>query len=140
MQIRKLLKYLVASGMVGFLLAQSLALYGQPFEFVPASFTFTGRSVVSWCDFDNDGDLDFIIAGLNTADVPLTRLYRNQSGSNVFSANTPPVPPDDLSAFVVDNSVFLSWSAGWDDQTPAAGLSYNVMVGTETGMVIKHQK
>lgn len=101
---------------------------------IPDDFILSTRCAVQWADYDNDGDLDFFIAGLNAADAPFSRLYRNQSGSNVFSVNTQPLPPDDLSAFVEDDKVYLSWSAGWDGQTPAAGLSYNVMVGTESGL------
>jgi len=35
---------------------------------------------VAWGDFDNDGDLDLLLTGLDNADLPVTRIYRNSSG------------------------------------------------------------
>ncbi|RLT40928.1 MAG: DUF11 domain-containing protein, partial [Chloroflexi bacterium] len=36
---------------------------------------------MAWADYDGDGDLDLLIAGINSSDAPVTRLYRNDSGS-----------------------------------------------------------
>ncbi len=43
------------------------------------------RSAADWGDFDGDGDLDFVAAGLPslTADQPIIRLYRNDGGTFV---------------------------------------------------------
>lgn len=35
---------------------------------------------VAWGDFDYDGDLDLLLTGLDNADLPVTRIYRNSSG------------------------------------------------------------
>lgn len=101
------------------------------FNKTPENFILATRCSLSWGDYDNDGDLDFILAGINTSDIPIARLYRNQAGSNIFVPNNPPLPPDNLLCITEGDMVHLSWSAGWDNQTPAAGLSYNIMLGTE---------
>jgi uncharacterized protein (DUF2141 family) len=52
--------------------------------------TFTDSGVVvfplqfataAWGDFDGDGDLDLAMIGLSTAQVPTTRIYRNDHGT-----------------------------------------------------------
>lgn len=40
-------------------------------------------SSAAWGDFDNDGDLDVVIAGNNTTYTPVTQVYRND-GSGTF--------------------------------------------------------
>jgi hypothetical protein len=47
--------------------------------------------------------------------------------------NTPPAAPEGLSAQLARGQVTLSWRAATDDRTPAAGLSYNLRVGTAPG-------
>ncbi len=39
------------------------------------------KGATAWGDYDNDGDLDLLITGESTNAVPLTRLYRNDSGA-----------------------------------------------------------
>ncbi len=84
-------------------------------------------------DYDGDGDLDIIELGQGTV-----ALFRNDH----FLLDTPvpvplerPEPPSDLAAVVNGHSVELSWSPGSDGQTPAAGLSYNIRIGTVPGSV-----
>ena len=38
-------------------------------------------------DYDNDGDLDIIITGLDAADTPVSKLYKN-NGSGIFTTDT----------------------------------------------------
>lgn len=92
------------------------------------------RSSINWTDADNDGDFDFLISGLNISEIPYTQLYINSEGSNSYSINAAPSPPDSLQSEVTDNSVLLSWSAGTDDKTPVEGLSYNLRMGTLPGL------
>jgi hypothetical protein len=78
---------------------------------------------VSWGDYDNDNDLDLLIAG------DVTNIYRN----NTIIANTVPSAPTSLAASIEGEAVILSWDAANDAQTPAAGLTYNLRVGTTPG-------
>ena len=78
----------------------------------------------TWGDYDSDGRLD-VILGQSDA----TYLYRNLS----VIRNTAPAAPGGLSATVSGGVATLSWSASGDSQTPAAGLTYNLRVGTGPG-------
>lgn len=80
-------------------------------------------------DYDNDDDLDILATGSTRTLAPLVRIYRN----NGAKANTPPLPPDNLSSNVQGATVTLAWSRGADDKTPAMGLTYNLRVGTAPG-------
>jgi hypothetical protein len=42
------------------------------------------KGAAAWCDFDNDGDLDFAAGGWNSSVVPQTTIYRND-GAGVFT-------------------------------------------------------
>jgi len=86
---------------------------------------------VDWGDYDNDGDLDFVLAGYHSTDEPrVTILYRN----NTASTNTIPTPPEGLlSEFPGGTTAVFHWNAGEDSQTPAAGLTYNLRVGRTPG-------
>jgi len=83
---------------------------------------------VAWADYDQDGDLDFLVTGSAGAN-PLTRLYRNATAA----ANVIPSAPVNLAAVVMTATVTLSWQAGPDSATPANGLTYAVRVGLLTG-------
>lgn len=47
---------------------------------VNAGLPDVGYCSVAWCDYDNDGDLDILLAGRNAAGQPITRIYRNTGG------------------------------------------------------------
>ena len=51
------------------------------FEAIPQSFPGAFRSSVSWGDYDNDGDLDFILTGEDSANpgVSRTTIYRHEA-------------------------------------------------------------
>jgi hypothetical protein len=83
---------------------------------------------VIWMDFDNDGDLDLLLAG-NDLGIDILRIYRN----NDAIANAAPSAPTGLVVHPVGTSAEFSWSAAVDDHTPSAGLSYNVRLGTTPG-------
>ena len=78
----------------------------------------------SFGDLNNDGRLDI--------------LTLNASGDAVWinteiNSNTVPSAPTGLAATVVNGQVEFHWNAATDAQTPSAGLSYNLRVGTTPG-------
>ncbi len=83
---------------------------------------------LSWMDVDNDGDLDLLMAG-NDSGLDILRLYRN----NNATANAPPGAPTQLAVHTTGTTAIFSWGAAADDRTPAAGLTYNLRVGTTPG-------
>jgi hypothetical protein len=146
---------------------------GGTFTDIAAGIAGTGPGDATWGDYDNDGDLDVLVAGLGGS----TRIYRNDGGtffdagaglpsvaspgggswgdydgdgrldvllySTVSStalyrssgspANSVPTSPTNLAVHRTGNLLTLSWNASTDAQTPSAGLSYNVRVGTSAG-------
>lgn len=84
---------------------------------------------MTWADYDNDGDLDMLLAGLQRTASPIIQGYRNE----LPRFNSRPGAPTNLQATVDGSTVTFSWQAATDLQTPAPGLSYNVRVGTIPG-------
>lgn len=91
------------------------------------------RCALQWVDMENDGDLDLLMAGMDIGESPHTILYRNDQGSNLFTANTAPSSPAGLAEQQEDGIVLFSWDASEDDQTPPQALTYNVRLGTTAG-------
>ncbi|HLX96074.1 MAG TPA: VCBS repeat-containing protein, partial [Verrucomicrobiae bacterium] len=79
-----------------------------------------GTASVPLGDYNQDGRLDLFLG---------SQLWVNQA----LFTNTPPSAPTGLSAAISGSQLTLSWNASSDLQTPAAGLSYNVRVGTTPG-------
>jgi hypothetical protein len=98
--------------------------------FVDSGDTFHNvfLGTVSWADYDNDGDLDLMLAG-NDSGLDILSIYRN----NNATSNTAPSAPTNLVVNVLGTSVEFSWDSASDAQTPAAGLNYNLRVGTTPG-------
>ena len=55
----------------------------------PAGVTGVYRSAAAWGDYDNDGDLDFVLSGFDTNDDRVAKIWRND-GAGAFSDQTPP--------------------------------------------------
>jgi FG-GAP-like repeat/FlgD Ig-like domain/Bacterial Ig-like domain len=83
-------------------------------------------SSVDWGDYDNDGDLDILMTGRQINVNLVGVVYENDTAV----ANTPPSVPENLSVSIVGTTATFSWDAATDAETPAAGLTYNLRVGT----------
>ncbi|HXJ58797.1 MAG TPA: FG-GAP-like repeat-containing protein [Verrucomicrobiae bacterium] len=101
---------------------------GSGFTDSGAAFHNVFLGAVSWVDYDNDGDLDLLLAG-NDNGLDILSIYRNDQAT----PNTPPNPPTNLAVKVSGTSAEFFWTASVDAQTPTAGLSYNLRLGTTPG-------
>jgi hypothetical protein len=92
------------------------------------SFTKLDRvipdGICVWGDYNNDGKLDCV-----RMDGNQSRLYRNFFGNS----NQPPAAPTTPAVAVSSNVVRFTWNSSKDDNTPDAGLNYNVRVGSAPG-------
>ncbi len=83
----------------------------------------------AWADMDNDGRLDLLLGVEAPTGLGLVEISRNQT----WSTNTPPTAPKGLRVSAGPNGVTFSWQPATDAQTPSAGLSYHLRVGTTPG-------
>ena len=83
---------------------------------------------LAWGDFNNDGRLDFLVTGDSNTNT-VSQLWRNTTAQT----NSAPAAPSGLSSTVSNSTGTLTWNAPLDDRTPAAGLTYNLRVGTTPG-------
>ncbi|MGC9361905.1 MAG: FG-GAP-like repeat-containing protein [Candidatus Syntrophosphaera sp.] len=93
------------------------------------TMTYLKYAAMALGDYNNDGKLDLSLSGRYDFEDYWNELYLNASPI----ANTAPQAPDNLNSPVLDDAVTLSWDAAQDAETPAAGLTYNVRVGTIPG-------
>ena len=153
---------------------------GGIFTNIDAPLPGVSRGSVAWGDYDSDGDLDILLAGLTESGAWMTGVFRND-GSDVFAdsaenlpglagsaawgdynndgrldilvvgrssdsqvnakllgnargpTNTAASAPTGLSALTGTGQVTLGWTASSDAETPVAGLSYNIRLGTTPG-------
>ncbi|MBN1647608.1 MAG: VCBS repeat-containing protein [Spirochaetales bacterium] len=80
-----------------------------------------------WIDYNDDGFLDLSLLGTKNLYGKKIRICKN---SMMSFPNTRPAQPWGLTYSGSGNSVLLQWDPGFDVQTPSAGLTYNVYVGT----------
>jgi PKD repeat protein len=84
----------------------------------------------NWVDYDNDGDLDVVIAG-NGSDLAMTKIFRNDLGV----INAKPAAPTNATATVDRSQATLKWNSVRNDNTPYKSMSYNIKVGTSAGAI-----
>ena len=85
----------------------------------------------SWFDLDEDGDLDYFIAGQyfvpggNGLVEAQMHVYRN----DVIELNEAPTIPTGLTASVQsENNVVFSWIPSSDDHTPTQAITYDLVI------------
>jgi CSLREA domain-containing protein/uncharacterized repeat protein (TIGR01451 family) len=83
----------------------------------------------AWGDADGNGKLDLLLVDYTAYNQTGTQLWHN----DLAAANAAPGAPGGLTATLSGTTALLGWDAASDDHTPAAGLSYNLRVGTTPG-------
>jgi predicted nucleotidyltransferase len=99
------------------------------FSQIPVDLPGIWRGAAALGDYDNDHDLDLVLAGRNVTNALLTLVLRNDGESR----NLPPEPPAGLSARSSQLGITFSWDPAFDAQTPSPGLSFNLRIGTTPG-------
>ncbi|MCC6348387.1 MAG: VCBS repeat-containing protein [Candidatus Eisenbacteria bacterium] len=82
-----------------------------------------------WADIDNNGSLDFLVTGRDRYGV----IHSQLGDLSLATPNTVPTAPTSLAAQWMGYGYRLSWAPASDAETPSAGLTYNVRVGTTPG-------
>jgi FG-GAP repeat/FG-GAP-like repeat/FlgD Ig-like domain len=84
---------------------------------------------IAWADWDNDGVFEILLTGFNGTER-VTELYR-LAGS--IRMNSAPQTPQNPRCEIVGDLATFQWLPGVDAETPGAGLSYALRVGTTPG-------
>ena len=71
---------LLVMSLIFFLLP--LAALSQVFTETTSSITGYSNGKTAWGDYDNDGDLDILICGLDDEGTPESKIYRNDGNGN----------------------------------------------------------
>ena len=79
-------------------------------------------------DFDGDGDQDLALSSDNYSYQRHLHLYKNQVTELTMAVNQPPGVPGGLISELNFNEVTLQWNPADDQETLAAGLTYNLVV------------
>ncbi len=95
-----------------------------------SNYPFTGFYLgdLKLGDIDQDNDLDIVLGGSYYSDstINVTEMIVNNTGQ----ANNFPLPPQNLQSSTDNNTVYLDWGNGSDQESSQSSLTYNIYVGT----------
>ncbi len=93
---------------------------------------FVDRSASAWGDYDNDGDWDVVLAGINGTATKV--FYRNDliTGTG-FRQNTPPEIPQLTDIYVWEDYAVINWLPATDSESPQEAITYNLRIGSAPG-------
>ena len=122
---------LLAVGRIGFVEPRIARIYENVDGAFRQQVVFPGlaNSSGDFADYDGDGDLDVVLTGIDLTDLSPFRFYRNDG----LILNTPPSVPTGLASASDNGVISLTWQPSTDGQTPSAGLTYNIRIGTTAG-------
>ena len=83
---------------------------------------------MSWCDYDNDHDLDLLITGRGSSDQRVTVLYRNDEG--IFN--------DSGESFIAVDESMVAWGDYDQDGDQDLLIAGNADQGFEPGQAFAH--
>ena len=86
----------------------------------------------AWGDWDNDGDLDLLAAGMDSAAEPQIAMMANRRADDGLP-NHSPAAPQRFQVTQTNQNVLLQWFPATDQETPATRLAYEIRVGRSSG-------
>ena len=115
--------------------------YTTTYRYNPAGNNFTSYSedvedlvnlergsTAVWSDIDNDTDLDLMLTGYLQPIDNQAKIYLNNR--SLSKPNYQPQPPNSSFAITYQGGLLtLSWGNGSDNETPTAGIYYNLRIG-----------
>lgn len=84
---------------------------------------------ISLADYDNDGDLDLFMMGMDPLGNLVSKIYRNDCAI----INNTPAAPGNVTYITTGTTSLISWDKVTSDETSYKSISYNVRIGRTAG-------